>query len=279
MIAIVRAVATVLLVLSFAFAPGAHAQQRLAIVATTTDLRSLVEAMGGERVQVTSLVPASTDAEEYQPRPQDLARLKDARLVVRVGLDYDLWLDALLRQANRRELLRGGEGYVDASTGIALLDVRILPRIIPVPSLAMKGKTLLVCGSATAWLQRSVDAKAHRIPTFTLPHDIAATATALRQSDCVLLGIGAAPHGITPATLAQRLAETVAGVLHQTPVARLLLEGGATSAAIIAALGWTRLRAEQIADSGVGVLRPVAGNAPFLFIKPGSYGWPDTIWP
>ena len=80
--------------------------------------------VGGDRVAVASLVPPAMDAEDYQARPQDLARLKDARLVVRVGLDYDLWFDRLVKQANRPELQRGGPGYVDASYGIALLEVR-----------------------------------------------------------------------------------------------------------------------------------------------------------
>jgi len=80
--------------------------------------------VGGDRVAVTSLVPPAMDAEDYQPRPQDLGRLKDARMVVRVGLDYDLWLDRLLRQTDNPALLRGQPGNVDASLAIALLEVR-----------------------------------------------------------------------------------------------------------------------------------------------------------
>ena len=108
----------------FALYDAAAAQSRLAVVTTTTDLKSLVEAVAGDRVVVTSLVPPAMDAEDYQPRPQDLGRLKDARLIVRVGLDYDLWLDRLLRQANNPALLRGQAGYVDASFAVALLEVR-----------------------------------------------------------------------------------------------------------------------------------------------------------
>jgi ABC-type Zn uptake system ZnuABC Zn-binding protein ZnuA len=44
--------------------------------------------------------------------------------IVRVGLDYDLWLDRLLAQANNPDLRRGGAGYVDASFGIPVLEVR-----------------------------------------------------------------------------------------------------------------------------------------------------------
>jgi ABC-type Zn uptake system ZnuABC Zn-binding protein ZnuA len=99
-------------------------QNRIQVIATTTDLRSLTEAVGGDRVAVTSLVPPNFDAEEYQPRPQDVLRLKDARLVVRSGLDYDLWLDRLLTQTGRPEIDRGGPAYVDASFAIAALELR-----------------------------------------------------------------------------------------------------------------------------------------------------------
>jgi len=104
-------------------APG-FAQERIQVVTTTTDLRSLTEAVGGERVAAVSLVPPNMDAEDYQPKPQDVLRLKNARMLVRVGLDYDLWADRLLAQAGKREISRGGPGYVDASFAIAVLELR-----------------------------------------------------------------------------------------------------------------------------------------------------------
>lgn len=96
----------------------------LPVITTTADLKSLVEAVGGPHVNVTALVPAGSEAEEYAPRPQDIDRLRAARMVVRVGLDYDLWLDRLLRQAGKPELSRGGAAYVDASNAIVLLEVK-----------------------------------------------------------------------------------------------------------------------------------------------------------
>jgi ABC-type Zn uptake system ZnuABC Zn-binding protein ZnuA len=103
--------------------PGS-ARDRIPVVATTTDLRSLTEEVGGDFVAAVSLVPPNMDAEDYQPRPQDVLRLKNARLLVRVGLDYDLWADRLLAQAGRPEIGRGGPGYVDASFAIAVLELR-----------------------------------------------------------------------------------------------------------------------------------------------------------
>jgi ABC-type Zn uptake system ZnuABC Zn-binding protein ZnuA len=113
-----------LVAVCLALATPGFAQERIPVVTTTTVLRSLVETVGGARVTSTSLVPASLDAEEYQAKPQDLLRLRGARILVRIGLDYDAWLDRLLSQAGNRAVARGGPGYVDASFGIATLDVR-----------------------------------------------------------------------------------------------------------------------------------------------------------
>jgi ABC-type Zn uptake system ZnuABC Zn-binding protein ZnuA len=107
-----------------ALASPGLAQDRITVVTTTTDLRSLTEAVGGDLVAAVSLVPPNMDAEEYQARPQDVLRLKNARLLVRVGLDYDLWADRLLAQAGKPEISRGGPGYVDASFAIAVLELR-----------------------------------------------------------------------------------------------------------------------------------------------------------
>lgn len=109
--------------LSVLASPGL-AQGRVQVVTTTTVLRSLTEAVGGDRVEAISLVSPNIDAEEYQPKPQDVIRLKQAQLLVRVGLDYDLWLDRLLVQVGRPEIARAGPNYVDASFAVPVLELR-----------------------------------------------------------------------------------------------------------------------------------------------------------
>lgn len=94
------------------------------MVASTAELESLVLAVGGDGIAASHLIPAGQDGETFQPRAQDVARISEANVVVRVGVDYDLWLDALLRQSGNAAVERGGPGYVDASTYVALLDVR-----------------------------------------------------------------------------------------------------------------------------------------------------------
>ncbi|HEY1059225.1 MAG TPA: metal ABC transporter substrate-binding protein [Limnobacter sp.] len=99
-------------------------QAALPVLTSTEDLRSLVQAVGGPLVNVSSLVPAGRDAEEYTPKPQDLSRVKNTRLLVRVGLDYDLWLNPLIQQSGRADLARGGDAVVDASRNVLLLEVK-----------------------------------------------------------------------------------------------------------------------------------------------------------
>ncbi len=102
---------------------GAVAGDTIKVVTTTSDLRSLVQEVGMERVEAISLAPPTQNVETYDPRPQDLQKLREAKLVVRIGLDYDLWINKLLRDA-RPDLRRGGNAYVDASTGVPLLEIR-----------------------------------------------------------------------------------------------------------------------------------------------------------
>jgi ABC-type Zn uptake system ZnuABC Zn-binding protein ZnuA len=100
------------------------ARAHLRVVATTADMAALAAAVAGGSASVVSIVPAGADAEAYGPRPGDVEKLQRSDVVVRVGLGYDYWLDRLLVQAANAEVMRGGDGYVDASAGIPLLDVR-----------------------------------------------------------------------------------------------------------------------------------------------------------
>jgi len=94
------------------------------VVATTTDLAALVAVVGGDLVTVESIVPAGVDPEAFEPRPGDLAKVRQAALLVRVGLGYDYWLDGIVNQTGEKRLMRGGEAYLDASAGIPLLEIR-----------------------------------------------------------------------------------------------------------------------------------------------------------
>jgi len=103
---------------------AAPASAALRVVATTTDLAALAAVVGGELISVESIVPAAADPEAFEPRPGDAEKVRHAALLLRVGLGYDYWLDALTQRIGDKRLMRGGDAYLDASAGIPLLEIR-----------------------------------------------------------------------------------------------------------------------------------------------------------
>ncbi len=103
---------------------SAGSAEALRLVATTPDLGSLSREVVGVRAVVETIIPPGADPETFQPRPSDLAKLKGAAVIVRVGLGHDHWLDKLLVQHGDPRINRRGPGYVDASVGIPLLEVK-----------------------------------------------------------------------------------------------------------------------------------------------------------
>src|SRR5262245_5194099 len=75
---------------------GAEASsQAVPVVATIVPLAWLVEEVGGARVSVCALVPPGASPHAYEPRPSDLARVADARLLVVAGRGVDDWVARL----------------------------------------------------------------------------------------------------------------------------------------------------------------------------------------
>jgi ABC-type Zn uptake system ZnuABC Zn-binding protein ZnuA len=118
----------------------------LSVVTTSTDLKSLVQAVGGEKVQAESLAPPLGDPHSVEIKPGQLARLKAAALLVRIGLDHEPWLASALRTVNDPRFVAGSPHFLDASRGISLLQAET-PRLR-----ADKGAHVHGLGNTHYWL-------------------------------------------------------------------------------------------------------------------------------
>jgi len=85
-------------VLTLAWPTGAKAQERpLKVVATVSMLADAVRAVGGTRVDVTSLLGEGVDPHTYRPTRADIAKLSGADLIVANGLHLEAQLDQTLK--------------------------------------------------------------------------------------------------------------------------------------------------------------------------------------
>lgn len=89
----------------------------LQVVATFSVLGDLTQAVGGDAIQLTTLIGPGVDAHTYDPSPADLAMLEQADVIVENGLGFETWLDNFLDSTNFQ-----GERII-ASNGITLRHV------------------------------------------------------------------------------------------------------------------------------------------------------------
>jgi ABC-type Zn uptake system ZnuABC Zn-binding protein ZnuA len=71
----------------------------LQVVASFSILGDLVKEVGGDAVEVTSLIGAGVDAHTYDPAPADLVTLEGADVVFENGLGFEPWLDQFYESA------------------------------------------------------------------------------------------------------------------------------------------------------------------------------------
>jgi zinc/manganese transport system substrate-binding protein len=81
---------------------AAQTADKLKVVATFSILGDMVRNVGGERVEVATLVGPNGDAHVYSPTPADGRRLTEAKIVFTNGLKFEGWIDRLVKSSGTR---------------------------------------------------------------------------------------------------------------------------------------------------------------------------------
>lgn len=89
-------------------APGGAA---IKVVATTTQMGDITSAIGGDAVDVTTILRPNTDPHDYEPRPGDVSSTSGAKVVVTSGDNIDQWMGKVLDNAG------GSAAVLDAGAG------------------------------------------------------------------------------------------------------------------------------------------------------------------
>ena len=87
------------------------------VVATFSVLGDMVRQIGGNRINLTTLVGADSDAHVYQPTPADAQAVAEANLLIINGVGFEGWLERLIKASNYNNPV------ITATNGIALINV------------------------------------------------------------------------------------------------------------------------------------------------------------
>lgn len=99
------------------------AEKKINVITSTEDLADLVKVVGGEKVNVVSLSKGSQDLHFVEPKPSMVMQLKKADIIVKIGMDLDIWVDSLITVSRNSKIVYGADGCVDASVGIQRLEI------------------------------------------------------------------------------------------------------------------------------------------------------------
>jgi zinc/manganese transport system substrate-binding protein len=108
-----RAVAGLILLTLVLTSPTRAAEPRLRVVASFSILGDFVRNVGGERVELATLVGPNGDAHVYAPAPSDAKTVAAADLLVINGLGFEGWLPRLVASTGKHAAI------VEASHGVA----------------------------------------------------------------------------------------------------------------------------------------------------------------
>lgn len=70
--------------------------EKIEVIATLFPQYDFVKQVGGDKVNVTLLLPPGTESHTYEPTPQDMMRINNSDLFVYTGIEMEPWADNLI---------------------------------------------------------------------------------------------------------------------------------------------------------------------------------------
>ncbi len=114
----------IFIILSVVYSISLFADSKIRVVTTLPDLKSITEMIGGDKVDVFAIATGFQNPHFVDPKPSYILKLSKADMFVTVGLDLETgWVPPLLNSARNAKIQKGGDGYVDASVNVPLLQV------------------------------------------------------------------------------------------------------------------------------------------------------------
>ena len=91
---------------------------KTSVVVSFNAMKELVQAVGQDKVAITTLIPDGTEPHDFQPTPKDMKALHKAALFVYNGAGMESWTDTAIKAASNEKLQ-----VLEASKGITLIEL------------------------------------------------------------------------------------------------------------------------------------------------------------
>src|SRR5690606_3224237 len=103
----VASVIVLLVVLGAGLPPGGRAAQSpiVRVVATTSVFADLAANVGGERIEISSLIPLGADPHTWEPSTRQIRDVATADVFLYNGLGLEPWAERIIATAGGRHLL------------------------------------------------------------------------------------------------------------------------------------------------------------------------------
>src|SRR5213082_586275 len=113
----------ILLLCGILLIPSMAEARKLKVITTLTDLASLTQEVGGDKVDVEALARGYQDPHFVEPKPSFLLKLRNTDLLILVGLELEIgWLPPLITQSGNPKIQPAAAGYLDASQFSEILE-------------------------------------------------------------------------------------------------------------------------------------------------------------
>jgi len=117
-IAACAAAIALVLVLKASDEPAGGETQKVRVVATLFPLYDMARSIGGDKAEVSLLLPPGVEAHSFDPKPSDIVSINEADVFVFTGTGMEPWVPDVVKSISNPDLI-----VVDASQGTRTIPV------------------------------------------------------------------------------------------------------------------------------------------------------------
>ncbi len=91
--------------------------EKISVYTSFYPMYDFAKKIGGDKINLTNLVPAGTEPHDWEPTPGDMANLEKANVLIYNGAGMESWMDKVLNSIKNKKLIT-----VETAKGLKLLD-------------------------------------------------------------------------------------------------------------------------------------------------------------